>query len=134
MTSSLARDLSAAELDPNQLMVDFSEWKDHDPDEHYLFGKDGFNAGSNNLRHVHIVPLFVATDQEKWDHAWESRHGRRTSDRYLFYADGGKREGFLLIDILDDPGAHTIWMPAYRGTRQFWEDIAEQFIVFGTVP
>jgi len=81
-----------------------------------------------------MVPLFVESDLAKWDRAWQLHQARRTSDRYLFYADGGAHKGFLLIDILNDPGAHDIWKPAYRQMLNAWEGIAEQFIFFGIAP
>lgn len=131
IVSSLEARLIANGLDPNQLLQDFSSWKDSsDPDSCYIFGKDAFNMNSTRLRHVHMVPLFSNDDQEKWNLAWR-RFSRRTSDRYLFYADGGVREGYLLIDILDDPGAHTIWSPANKQILSNWEEIAEKFIIYG---
>lgn len=60
--------------------------------------------------------------------------GRRTSDRYLLYAYGGHREGYLLISVIDDPGAHELWAPQNKARRQALEEIAEAFCVFGTIP
>lgn len=132
---SLSDRLIQAGLNPNQLLQDFSDWKNSaDPENSYLFGKDAFNLNSSTLRHVHIVPLLVKQDLEKWDLAW-SRYARRTSDRYLFYADGGAREGFLLISILDDPGAHTIWNSGSHNQQLLnaWEQIAENFTIHGLI-
>lgn len=131
MGSGLSAQILAGGLDPQVLLDDFSDWKDGPPDDHYEFGQDVLGIGSRYLRHVHMAPLNDALAWRVWDNAWR-RRGRRTSDRYLFYADGGAREGFLLIAAIDDPGAHAIWQQLAVVVQ--WEAIANDFCVFGIVP
>lgn len=133
IASELAAEIQADGLDPQDLISDFQDWKAGQPDDSYIFGWDVLGIGSTYLYHAHMVPLNVKADLVTWDNAWSLR-GRRTSDRYLFYADGGAREGFLLVAVIDDPGAHLIWQAAYKSMRDELEHIAEQFCVYGIVP
>jgi len=75
----------------------------------------------------------VAKAKNAWDEAW-SRYGKRTSDRYLFYTYGGARLGWLLLDLIDDPGAHLVWTLEYRAYRHTLEAWAEAFSDFGVLP
>jgi hypothetical protein len=115
------------------LVEEFAAWKSSGEDDHYDFGKDGLGLGTKVLFHVHMVPLNVPEDHERWDKAWK-RHGRRTSDRYLFHAFGGARLGWLLLDIVDDPGAHKVWDPEHRAVRAQLEAWAEAFTATGRLP
>lgn len=133
LTTALQTQLSDGGLSADTLRQDFSDWKDGLEDDSYFFGKDALNIKSSVLRHVHMVPLFVPEDQQRWDHAW-AHHRKRTSDRYLFYADGGLASGFLLIALLDDPGAHGIWASQYRTVLMAWDAVADAFIHFGLCP
>ena len=81
-----------------------------------------------------MVPLNDELALLRWNTAWERGSGRRTSDRYVLYADGGTREGLLMIWIIDDPGAHDLWLPANKEYLSTLEDVAEQFCVFGRMP
>lgn len=131
MGSGLQAQMRAAGLSPATLIATFADWKSGGPDDHYQFGRDALGIGSAHLFHVHMVPLNDPAAWQAWDQAWR-RYGRRTSDRYLFYADGGAREGFLLIAAIDDPGGHAIWQQG--AVLSQWEAIASDFCVFGIVP
>lgn len=129
--SDLEAQIRNAGLDPLFLIDAFTDWKSGPADDHYEFGHDALGIGSRYLYHVHMVPLHDALAWRVWDNAWR-RRSRRTSDRYLFYADGGASEGYLLISAIDDPGAHAIWQQPT--IIRAWESIADDFCVFGTVP
>lgn len=133
LTRRLQSQLRACNLDPLQIAKDFADWKCGHPDDHYLFGHDCLGIGSRHLRHVHMVPLNDEQALRRWNHAWERGRGRRTSDRYLLYADGSPREGFLLIAVIDDPGAHELWSASNAARRSSLEQVAEDFCVFGIV-
>lgn len=115
------------------LAQEFAAWKAGGEDDHYDFGKDGLGINSKVLCHVHMVPKNVRGAQDAWDKAW-ARYGRRTSDRYLFYAYGGPRLGWLLLDVIDDPGAHKVWEDEQRDYRLQLEAWAQAFVDFGKVP
>ena len=133
IAEALRAQILSVGMDPNELIQDFSDWKDAPNVEHFTFGSDALGRGSKLLRHVHMVPLFVPEDWDYWTHQWS--HGwPRTSDRYLFYVDGGLAYGYLLIAIIDDPGAHAVWTTAYARYRKDLEGIADSFFYFGLMP
>ena len=80
-----------------------------------------------------MVPANMQDDLAKWDRNWCS-YRKRTSDRYILYADGGMSYGFLLIALIEDPGAHELWNPDRRGEVNVLEAVAENFSNFGTLP
>ena len=131
LTSQLDSQLQLAGNDPNDLIADFQDWKTGAPDNSYTFGEDLLGIGSSYLYHAHMVPVTVAADLTRWSKAWSQRK-KRTSDRYLFYANGGMREGYLLIALIDDPGAHAIWQN--QTALQDLEQVADDFCVYGLVP
>lgn len=133
LTSDLTDQLLAENLDPIQLIIDFSDWKAGAEDDHFVFGRDGLGRGSKLLNHVHMVPLFVPEDWDEWQRCWENSWPRK-SDRYLFYADGGLAYGYLLIAIINDPGAHKVWSAPFKAYRIALEQIADDFFYFGKVP
>jgi hypothetical protein len=133
ITDALCGELLALGIDPAELIEDFSSWKAGPEDEHFTFGSDALGRGSKLLRHVHMVPLFVPEDYEEWAFNWEN-YRPRTSDRYLFYVDGGLAYGYLLIAVINDPGAHTVWLKQYAQYRKDLESIADEFFHFGTMP
>ena len=113
----------------------FSEWKSGHPDGQYWFSRD-VRGADGNLYHVHLIPENVPEAREEWDVLWFDKPIRpwlRRSDRYLLYANGG-RHGYLLIAILEDPGAHKLWTPALKLVRETFEIVAENFVYFGQVP
>ncbi len=112
----------------------FSEWKTGDEYGSYFFGKDGLGLFTQVLRHVHLVPLNDLHALRKWNTAWRrSPPGRKTSDRYLFYCDGG-RFGYLLIAIIGDPGAHEfLRTPDTRDLLDSIEVHAQEFVDSGTI-
>lgn len=118
-----------------ELVQKFTEWKSGDPDDHYWFSKD-VRGDDGNLYHVHLVPNNVQADRKAWNVLWSQKPRRpwlRRSDRYLLYANGG-RHGFLLIALLEDPGAHQLWERASQKDREDFEIVAENFVYFGQVP
>ena len=124
--------LTELNLSSAQLLEDFLEWKSSDEeDSSYFFAKDGLNRGSKHLAHAHILPT-VSADRAAWDFAYE-RFRKRTSDRYLFYVDGGFSYGYLLLDIVADPGAHAVW-DTHPNNMKALEAAAEAFFFHGSVP
>jgi len=134
ITQALNGQLIAERLDPNVLVTRFSEWKAGDEYSSYFFGKDALGLNTSILRHVHMIPLHDAEQLASWNRAWGRRPpARKTSDRYLFYCDGGAQHGYLLIYIVGDPGAHDFLnSPETRQLLAAFEQCADQFIHFGT--
>lgn len=135
LTEALKTQLLAEKLDPNVLTQRFSDWKSGDEYSSYLFGKDGLGLNTIVLRHVHMIPLHDPNALSKWDIAWKrTPPGRKTSDRYLFYCDGGTGYGFLLIYIVGDPGGHDVLSaPGSKPLINKFEACADQFVHFGTI-
>ena len=102
-------------------------------DDSYFFSRNSAPANGKFLSHVHMVPVNLPEALELWNTNWQ-RHSRRVSDRYLFYADGGPSNGFLLIAMVDEPGAHEIWNPGRRSEIKTLEEVADRFYHFGEVP
>lgn len=126
-TSSLKAKLDASSAQvAATIKAEFLQWKANPQVDHPFFGKDGFNRGSTKVRHVHLRPTIVKKERE-WDVKFTDQR-KRTSDRYLFYVDGGFSQGYLLIDIIDDPGAHKIWDAANKQVRLDYEACAQRFI------
>lgn len=96
-------------LDPELLRKSFENFKAGDEFQHVLFCHDRGADPGCYLSHVHFIPTDQA-EQAKWLSEYNNRHRRklRTSDRYVLYAQSSTF-GILLIDILDDPGAHSLW-------------------------
>lgn len=133
LTEALKTQLLAENLNPNVLTQRFSEWKSGDEYSSYLFGKDGLGLKTTVLRHVHLVPIHDLVALSKWNIAWGRKPpGRKTSDRYLFYCDGGANSGYLLIYIVGDPGGHKALFDSKPLIDKF-EACADQFVNFGTI-
>ncbi|WNO03979.1 hypothetical protein [Rhodoferax mekongensis] len=133
ITNALRGQMQAWGLDPAELIEDFTTWKSGPEDDHFTFGSNALGRGSKLLHHVHMVPLFVPEAYDQWLVNWEN-YRPRTSDRYLFYVDGGLAYGYLLIAIINDPGAHAVWQPQYAQYRKDLESIADDFFHFGIIP
>lgn len=133
ISSQLLTALTASGQSPELLMSKFSEWKLGDPDDHYWFGRDV--KGSSGLYHVHMVPRNDLNKKKQWDISWgRPGYSKRDSDRYLLYANGGPRLGYLLIDLLEDPGAHGLWAGSQKSRLAALELVADNFIYAGKVP
>lgn len=52
----------------------------------------------------------------------------------LLYADGTPSFGYLLITLINDPGAHTLWEVQNRQLVQLLERIADDFYHHGKAP
>lgn len=103
-----------------------------------VFGRDVANIGSQYVRHAHMIPINDANNLALWKkiHAKNqkyNRHQHQLSDRYLIYANGG-RYGYLIMDIINDPGAHQIWASRFKAVRDRWEEIASDFVCLGKLP
>jgi hypothetical protein len=133
LTNPLRQQLSAGGVDPDQLCSDFATWKTGGDDDSYLFGKHSVATRGQHLCHVHLVPLNEPATLSRWNTAWR-RRSKRTSDRCLFYADGGRAYGFLLIAVIGDPGAHAVWQESRRAEVAFLEKIAADFYYTGRFP
>jgi len=120
-------------LEPQLLIEVFREWKSGDEDGSYFFSRDSRPINGKYLHHAHMIPANMQDELAKWDNNWR-RHRKRTSDRYILYADGGVSYGFLLIALIDDPGAHKLWNPERRGEVEILEKVAENFANFGLLP
>jgi hypothetical protein len=137
VTAPLKAQLQAAHPAAEATLVKkFTEWKSGPPNGHYWFSRE-VRGDDGHLYHAHLIPQNVVQDRVQWDALWSGRPRRpwlRRSDRYLLYADSGKLYGYLLIAVLDDPGAHTLWTPSAKVMRESFEIVAENFVYFGHVP
>lgn len=131
LASQLITALTASGQDPEELKSNFTEWKSGEPEEHYWFSRDV--KGDLGLFHAHLIPRNDLEKRSQWDSDWGDYRKRR-SDRYLLYANGGLRYGYLLIDVIEDPGAHDLWTSAQRRRLSNFETIADNFTYFGQVP
>lgn len=123
-------------LDPaleGLFVAKFFEWKSGDEFNHYWFsneklGDDGF------LYHAHLIPQNVPESRSVWDYFWgrpRERH-RRRSDRYILYARNSLGD-FLIVGIIDDPGAHLLWEKQNKHHLDSYVAAAENFVVFGVI-
>lgn len=133
VSSELSSRLAAIGPTAEQTLIkDFTAWKSgKDEFGHYFFSRDKVEKG---LRHVHIVPKNNSVDLATWNRLWKARRPHlRRSDRYLLYAHDNTH-GYLLIQIIDDPGAHNLWQPKNRAVLERYEIVADNFCFNGTVP
>lgn len=139
--TTMLRDALDEEGGADILIEDFIDWKSGDEYGSYVFGKDGAYAAptvdgeKNVLRHVHLVPITDRVKLRQWNRAWR-RRSRKVSDRALVYVDGGKGK-YLLIYILDEPGAHDIAKMKTAKHKELmgaFAAIAEAFLYNGEVP
>lgn len=122
------------EIHVQEFIRDFDFWKSFPAEvETDVFARDGANRGSSYLRHVHIVPLNDKEALARWNRNYENGDGNR-SDRYLFYVNGGAAFGYMLLAVINDPGAHNIWAPENKDLLAEFERLAEDFYYNGVVP
>ncbi|MGB4584776.1 MAG: type II toxin-antitoxin system YafO family toxin [Rhodoferax sp.] len=136
VTSQLSAHLLAVSQHAESVLVrKFTEWKSGPDDGHYWFSQN--KRGDDGLLfHVHLIPNNEPAARKEWDRLWRGppvRPWRRRSDRYLLYADG-KRHGYLLIALLEDPGAHDLWQPLNRKMLEDFVVVADNFDFNGSVP
>ncbi len=125
---------SAENINAQHFIDRFVQWKHSGEDESYFFGKDALNLHSCMVRHVHMVPISTPNALAAWDTNWQRRR-KRVSDRFLFYVDGG-RHGYLLLYIVNDPGAHEFLSSkdsANQAVQRVIQVMADEFYHFGTV-
>jgi len=96
-------------------------------EESDFFGRDVPNDGSENVRHVHIVPDKDDPQIKNWIRAKNSFN--KTSDNLLFYTKS--ENDYLLISIVK-PNGHAI----FRNSEflSYLEAISENFILHRIVP
>jgi hypothetical protein len=139
-STKLTESLAAQESDVNELILDFDFWKALSGDQETdIFGRDGANLGSTFFRHVHMIPFNDASALALWNYNFQNSRGK-TSNRYLFYVDGGAAYGYLLLTVIDDPvtpgaeGAHDIWKPHNADLLAELNRLADEFYHRGIVP
>nr|CBA26550.1 hypothetical protein Csp_E36380 [Curvibacter putative symbiont of Hydra magnipapillata] len=131
MTSQLTLKLQGSQLTPNLLITRFKEWKLGGEYGSYWFGQ---TKTENDLTHTHMAPVTPGETKDKWDYFWSQRQPhRRRSDCYVLYAYE-KNHGYLLIDVIFDPGAHDLWKPEAKQQLLNYEIVADNFVFAGTVP
>jgi hypothetical protein len=126
---------SSSDIVRNDLINAFSWWKE-DSSREYLspfFGKDSAlitpTVGGNAyvLRHCHLVPLHSQEALRRWS-IEHRRKSRKTSDRVLIYAQHADK--YLLIDVVDDPGAHEIMRMSDKRGKSLMQKFAEEANAF----
>ena len=118
-------------IDPETLRSKFADYKAGDEHEHIWFCYDKGPDAGDDLHHVHMIPNGEKSRAE-WMEKWRARgrqKGRRR-DRYLLNAYA-PHHGHLIIDVLDDPGAHDLWKQR-RTTLAGYEEVAWDFAANGT--
>lgn len=133
ITEQLRQQLITSGLSPQLLVQRFRDWKLGHPDHSYFFARESLPAKGYYLCHAHMVPINTPHELTLWNLHWRL-HRRRTSDRYVLYAQGGQAHGILLIAIINDPGAHDLWAASSKEKLAVFEHIAEQFCIFGQLP
>jgi hypothetical protein len=124
VTSQLA---ASAGIDVAQLKIDFQNYKSGKEYDHEFFGKDSLCINSTVLHHVHIIPTDLV-EFNRWIFNFE--HYRKcTSDRFLYYSCGPG--GYLLIDIVNDPGGHASLKN--KEVMANLELVAAHFAIYGTI-
>lgn len=116
------------------LVAQFTAWAGGDEFQQYWFSNKKI-GDDRYLYHVHLIPQNEPDKRQKWDSLRKKprqRH-RRRSDRYLLYSANGRGD-YLLVDILDDPGAHLLWTPGYKQTLQDYATVAENFYFDDDIP
>lgn len=125
----------AAKIDLTKLVEQFAWWK-ADPDREFRsfwFGKDGAYQSPDvdgrpyELRHCHLPPSSEPA-KTRWAAVFK-KLGRKTSDRVLVYARR-KNGDYLLIYVLDEPGAHEIAEMRTKDHERLMRALAEMAAVF----
>lgn len=109
---------------------EFASYKLGNEFDHQWFCHDVGADPGKYLRHVHFIPT-APQSEAQWLSDFEDRHRykNRTSDRYVLYACD-PRHGYLIIDILDDPGAHDLWKARHTHLPKY-ELAATDFCTYG---
>jgi hypothetical protein len=109
---------------------EFSNYTSGDRLNHPWFCHDVGADPGEYLCHVHLIPTDPENERQwlaDFEHSY--RYKNRTSDRYVLYACD-PRHGYLIIDILDDPGAHDVWKARYTKLPNY-ELAATDFCTYG---
>ena len=140
ITTHLSDYLLKQNKDPRVIANNFHDWKMKGSPGEYddpFFGKDGAYRnplvnGDYALMHVHIQPQNLHA-RIKWFKAHQNR-SVKTSDHVLVYTQNKHKTKFLLISILEEPGAHAIAEMKTAADREIMElfaSVAEDFINYG---
>jgi hypothetical protein len=119
---------------------EFAQWRK--AGAHVLFGKDTpyrkpLVDGADKLMHVHLMPSVNKGDHDLWMKRWRLKRpaSHRTSDHVLVYVADDHGD-WLLIAILDEPGAHAIAdmrTPENKATMEGFAAVAEAFRANGAI-
>jgi hypothetical protein len=131
ITSQLSHKLNQTPLSPELLIQRFKAWKAGDEYSSYWFGQ---TKTERQLTHTHMAPVSEGEEKQAWDRYWKKNQAhKRRSDCYVLYAYD-KLHGYLLIDVLFDPGAHALWKPQAKNQLHHYEIVADNFIYAGVIP
>lgn len=120
--------------------AEFSEWRR--VGKHVLFGRDGPYRkpklrDDGALMHVHLIPSLQKWEADRWMRLWKQGRpaSQRTSDQALVYAENNAGD-YLLIAILDEPGAHAVSdmrTPENKAVMEGFAAVADAFRYDGSV-
>ena len=100
---TLAEDITKYGMSVTELRTLFYELKSGYPPD--FFGRDVPNSNSEIIHHVHIIPDESDPKRKQWlENCARNNQFQKTSDNFLFYADDG-RSNYWLIAIAK-PGGH----------------------------
>ena len=132
-TTEFVQDFKSNNWNLSIFQQEFAKWKHYGENSSYTFAHDKGDP-PRYLRHAHLAPEGEGERLLEWKIHWDNPKWRhlRKSDRGIFYAHARQQE-YILIGLLEDPGAHEIWKKHGRPLRLKWEDHAEQFCVFNKI-
>lgn len=142
LTNLLRQALLDDDLDPDDFVQYFAEWKKNWPKYEFMdfyFGKDGdykkpLRHGKRVLKHVHLAPADNSPGYLAWCRLAQ-RCSRKTSDEILVYAEDATH-GFLLLYIAREPNGHELGemkTPDAIRLMNDLADVAERFIHDGSI-
>jgi hypothetical protein len=117
---------------------EFAAWKK--TGKHFAFGRDSayrepkVGVEDYKLRHVHLMPGISQKDIDAWERHWKQGRERKSDHALVYAADD--RGNFLLIGILDEPGAHAVARmktQKHKATMEGYAAIAEAFRHDGSI-
>lgn len=130
-----AESAKKAGLDPAKVVEQFAWWKHSEDrlDSSFWFGRDSayvdpeVGGKKYRLRHAHLPPGDVRA-KDRWTTLF--RRGReKTSDRALVYAQASNGD-YVLLQVLDEPGAHKIARMLSAADKKLMQDLAAQAAKF----
>lgn len=127
IASKLAEKLQSLGLSSAEFRSKFYDLISGYSTESDFFGRDVLNIGSENVRHVHIIPDKDDPQLKNWVRAKSSFS--KTSDNLLFYTKFNN--DYLLISIVK-PNGHEIFKNSEF--LSMLEEISENFILRKIIP